>query len=97
MTDHVAIPKEAWEGVGDPEAGLHTKCWTCGGSHVRDLSMAEMLHVPPARIVNAHTFMIPNMAWGYIQCDDCEDRQEKEAHDRLASRPWWKRLLGMKP
>lgn len=86
MTAPQAIPKEALQGIGDPAGDEFPQCFSCGNLHVRSISMAEMLSLPKARIVNAHTFLIARRAWGYLQCSNCEDRQE------LASLPWWQRL-----
>jgi hypothetical protein len=88
--ESVLIPPAAWEGVShDPALDLYDRCFTCGGANVRTLSMAAMCMLPAGRIINAHTFLIPNKAWGYVQCDDCEALHEQIEQ----TRPWWKRLL----
>jgi hypothetical protein len=87
MSETQPIPKQAWQSVGDPGLNMYDRCWTCGGENVRTLSMAGMLSVPRERRIDAHTFMVPNVAWGYLQCDDCERRQEQ------GSWAWWERLL----
>ncbi len=82
--NYTAIPASAWKGVDDPAPGLHKECFHCGGKNVRDLTMSEMMAVPEERIVNANTYMIPGLAWGYLQCVDCEDQQAASHTDRAA-------------
>jgi hypothetical protein len=93
MSELQEIPASAWQDVGDPKRDQHKQCFSCGGTNVRDLSMDEMMMLPKERIVDAHTFMIPNLAWGYLQCDDCEAAQLESTAKRS---PWWIRLFRRK-
>lgn len=87
MGNFESIPPSAREGVAEPDPALKMKCHLCGSRDTKTLSMTAMLTLPSKRVVNVNTFLLPNVALGYIQCPHCEDKQER------SSWPWWKRLL----
>ena len=78
-----AIPKEAFIGVESPPPGLTYNCPSCGAENRPAISFGAMMRIPKWKIVNANTFMEPNFAWGYIQCDTCEAQQT----------PLWRKAL----
>ncbi len=70
------MPASAFRGVDDPSPNLKLPCMVCGNKDTKVLSMPQMMmlrHHP----VDANTFLIPNKAWGYIQCAACETKENE--------------------